>query len=540
MENDPTTEAREVGGKECTLYKAVFDHANDAIFLMEKGTFVECNWKTLSIFGCSQKEEILGKTPFDFSPEIQPDGENSVEKGRKYIKKALAGEPQRFEWVHTKLNGEHFFAEVTLNRVDVGCEIPKILAVVRDISPRKGLERQLTHAQRMEAVGMLAAGMAHDFNNMLGAIMGNLNLISLVAEEGGSLKEIAEYAANAEKVVSQAAQITKRLLAFTRQTPINVKNLDPVPVVDGTVEMMKRTLDRRISIELSIGEGIWKVKADESELQQILINLCINAKDTLMDRIEGDCFHLSNLRDDPPTITVEVRNEEVSEEYVRRYPFARTGRFVSFSVKDNGCGMEEKTLSRIFDPFFTTKGIGKGTGLGLAMVYGLVKQHKGWIIANSKVGVGTTFQFYIPAAEEVKDMVSERDKVNSEGSSIKNRRLTVLLADDEKVVADVCKTMLEHLGHRVVVAEDGEEAVELYRREKPDLVFLDLTMPKLSGEEVLRLILQHDPNPRVIISSGHPMNSSSERLLRMGALLYLQKPYRIKEVKEAIEKAMGG
>ena len=525
---------------EYNLYKAVFEHAHDAIFLMERGVFTECNLKTLEIFGCNTKDDILGKTPFHFSSELQPDGEYSEEKGKRFIKKALEGEPQTFEWFHKRLNGEPFWAEVSLNRIYLAGEIPKVLAVVRDISVRKTLERQLAHAQRMEAIGVLAAGMAHDFNNMLGAIMGNLNLISLTAEEQGKMEEILKYSSAAEEVVMQAAQITKRLLAFTRQTPISLRHVDPVPVVEETVEMLSRTIDRRISIETAIGEGIWEVRADPSELQHILMNLCLNAKDTLMDRIEGRCAQESHLSGAPPTITISVKNRIIDKGYCVNYPFARTGRFVAISIKDNGCGMDETTLNRIFDPFFTTKELGKGTGLGLAMVYGLVKQHKGWIIANSSLGYGSIFTFYIPALEGKKrETGTPKEAPATRKERAIHGALRILLAEDERVVRDVGRSMLEHLGHEVVTADNGEDAVRLFKETRPDLVFMDITMPKLSGKEALMLILEHSPRARVVISSGHQLDRTGRELLEMGAKLYLQKPYRIKEVKEAVEKAMG-
>jgi CheY-like chemotaxis protein len=311
--------------------------------------------------------------------------------------------------------------------------------------------------------------------------------------------------------------------------------------MEETVQLLERTIDRRISVELHPYEGVWMVKADEAELQHVLMNLSINAKDTLMERIEGGCNHSSDLRDNPPTIAMKIENMVVDEDYVSRYPFAREGRFVAFSVSDNGCGMDKKTLDRIFDPFFTTKELGKGTGLGLAMVYGLVKQHRGWILTESDVGVGTTFTFYLPAAEDAEVSAKDTDcRISADHRALRaSGSLTVLLADDEEIMRDVGKTMLEHLGYRVVLAEDGERAVELYKKERPDLVVLDLTMPKLSGDDVLRLILDYDPMGVVIISSGHPTSEFSERLIEMGARFYLQKPYRIREVKKAIEKAMG-
>ena len=408
-----------------------------------------------------------------------------------------------------------------------------------DVTRQKQLEQQLSHAQRMEAVGVLAAGIAHDFNNMLGAIMGNLNLISLIVEEGGDKDEIAKYAASAEQVVHQAAQITKRLLAFTRQAPVVMKPMDPRPIVEETREILSRTIDRRITVESRLDDNVWQVRADPAELQQILMNLCLNAKDTLMDRIEGRCPHKGSLKDDPPRLLISVENQVIGESYVLDHPYAKMGKFVRFSVEDNGCGMDEEVLDRIFDPFFTTKELEKGTGLGLATVYGLVKQHRGWITAESRKGVGSRFSFYLPAlATPVKATDSEKEETTSTSMENNNTRLKVLLVDDEEIIRDIGKTMLTHMGYQVILAENGEEAIELYKSARPDLVILDITMPVLSGKDALKRIMEIDPNAKVIISSGHPFDSSAEELLQMGAKLYLQKPFKIKEIKEAIEKVM--
>ncbi len=410
-----------------------------------------------------------------------------------------------------------------------------------DITVQHQLEQQLSHAQRMEAIGVLASGIAHDFNNMLGAILGNLNLITLTAEERGDYSEMAKYAESAEKVVQQASQITKRLLAFTRQAPVMMKVVDPRSVVEETVEILKRTIDRRISIETVYGEELWQVKADPSELQQVLMNLCLNAKDSLMDRIEGRCEHATGLKEDPPRILLSARNIMIEEDYVLQFPYAKTGRFVVFAVEDNGCGMDKEVLSKVFDPFFTTKEIDKGTGLGLATVYGLVKQHGGWIIVESERGIGSKFTFYIPAIDsrDGEEKKSDKKEDIKEVHKTSVRKLTILVADDEEIIRDIGNTVLGHLGHKVVLAKDGEEAVKLYKEVNPDLVFLDITMPVLSGKDALKLILDYDPQAKVIISSGHPFDSSAEELIRMGAKLYLQKPYKIKEIKEAVEKIAG-
>ncbi len=419
-------------------------------------------------------------------------------------------------------------------------EVAGVISFI-DITRQQQLEQQLAHVQKMEAIGVLAAGIAHDFNNMLGAILGNLNLISMTAEEEGNYKEIAEYAYSAEKVVHQAAQVTRRLLAFTKQTPMVMKTINPALIIKETIEILSRTIDKRISVVANIQSDLWNIKADPAELQQILMNLCLNAKDALMERIDGRCEHKKSLKEDPPRLVISVENQIIGETYVFNHPSASPGRFVRFVIYDNGCGMGEDTLDKIFNPFFTTKELEKGTGLGLATVYGLVKQHNGWIAVESKYGEGSRFEFYIPAlipTEPTKDKSTSRKDAKA-GLTQKISHglpLTILLVDDEEPIRKTGKTILEHMGHKVILAENGEKAIKLYEERRPDLVILDITMPVLSGKDALKRIMEIDPEAKVVISSGHPFESSAKELLDLGAKLYLQKPFRIKDIKEAIEK----
>ncbi len=532
--------------KESTISRefleTVIQSLPSGIALVDKGLRV-LSWNRAAeeITGFS-KEEAVGKSLCHILKFTQPSP--TCEKG-ELSSEPVEGEMEPVEKTAVSRTGESIQLLLQFSRLHhvAHSEAAGIISFI-DITTQKQLEQQLSHAQRMEAIGVLAAGIAHDFNNMLGAIMGNLNLISMTADGDGNLNEIKSYADSAEKVVQQAAQVTKRLLAFTRQAPVVMRTMNPGAVVKEAVEILSRTIDRRIAVKANLQENLWKVQADASELQQVLINLGINAKDSLMDRMEGRCPHSTSLKEDPPEITISATNEVIHESYVEDHPYAKTGNFVRLSVKDNGCGMDKATISRVFDPFFTTKELSKGTGLGLATVYGMVKQHRGWITVESELGRGSEFTFYIPAVTlEKGNSVATRPECTitkgpwrkKDGSPLK-----VLLVDDESFIREIGQTILEHLGHEVVLAKDGEEAIELYERVSPHVVLLDLTMPVLSGKEALRQILEKDPKARVIISSGHAFDSSAKELIEMGAALYVQKPYRIKEIKAAIEKVVQG
>jgi PAS domain S-box-containing protein len=380
-----------------------------------------------------------------------------------------------------------------------------------DITERKRLEEQLRQAQKMDAVGRLAGGVAHDFNNLLTAITGNLALArsQLPAEDPAQ-----ELLRTTDQAAWRAAELTRQLLGFSRQTMLWLRPVFLNHAVDEVVGILRRTIDPRIQIDVRTVPDLWSVRADPGHVNQVLMNLCLNARDAMP---EGGRLLLS------------TENVAVDEDYVRQHLDARPGEFVRLRVEDTGQGIPPEQLPRIFEPFFTTKGPGKGTGLGLAMVFGIIKQHEGWIDCTSKVNEGTCFDIYLPRTGGSPAAVAEASPVPGGGTE------TILLVDDEPLLRDLGRTTLERYGYRVLLAEDGKQSVEIYQQmgKAIDLVILDLTMPRRSGREVLRDLQQMNPDVRVVLASGYFAEPTTEPS-QEGVMGFIQKPYREQDLARTV------
>ncbi len=407
-------------------------------------------------------------------------------------------------------------------------QIVSVAKISRNITDQKQLEEQLRQASKIEAVGRLAGGVAHNVNNLLMGIIGNLSLIEMNATG-----EIRQFLADAQDSAEQAAALVKQLLAFSQQSRINRRPIDLNLIFDDVKRLTRETIDRRIDIVLESADNLPHAYVDPTQINTVLMSLCINARDAIKDVIAGRTA--PERRNDRFFIKIGSRFEEITDEYVRKYPYARTGDFVVMSVTDNGKGMDEETKRRVFEPFFTTKEVGKGVGLGLSSAYGIIKQHDGWVNLDSEPGKGTTFEVYLPVAEESKHREAHTSKKKSPPGSG-----TILLADDEEVIRTLGKTILERCGYEVLLAADGKEAINTYLKEKDsiDLVILDLSMPLLSGREVLQQIHVVNPATRVIISSGYGEEDVAASR-ELGATGYITKPYRpddlTRKVREALE-----
>jgi PAS domain S-box-containing protein len=395
---------------------------------------------------------------------------------------------------------------------------PAVRAVVttfRDVTERRGLEAQLRHAQKMEAVGQLAGGLAHDFNNLLTAMLGNLSLLLSGLAEGDPNRE---FAAGAERAAHRAANLTGQLLGFSRRTVLRPRPWCLNATVDEVLAILRRTLDPRIELEVRPAAELGTVEADPGQMTQVLLNLCLNARDAMPDG---------------GRLTIETADVTIEDARGRQYLGAGPGRFVRLRVGDTGGGMPAEVRDRIFEPFFTTKGPGRGTGLGLAMVFGIVRQHSGWVECASEVGRGTRFDVYLPRVEALAEAPTADDTPPAAGHE------TVLLVDDEEMIRTVGSAILQRYGYEVLLAEDGQQAVDVYREqhERIDLVILDLTMPHLSGHDAFRRLLEIDPRARVLFASGY----SAERLTdadQQRALGFVSKPYRSEDLARAVRTAL--
>ncbi|HEY3197657.1 MAG TPA: response regulator [Nitrospirales bacterium] len=382
-----------------------------------------------------------------------------------------------------------------------------------EVAERTRLEQQLLQAQKMEALGQLAGGIAHDFNNLLTVIMGNLSLARLQSGQDGKIAALLQAA---EQGTHRASDLTRQLLAVGRRTFNLPKALDLHDVVTEVVQILKRTIDPRIVIETPAAQVVWLVYVDSGQMFQALMNLCVNARDAMPEggrlQIALENVTRKTLGKDNPALE------------------AAPGCFVRLIVSDTGIGMEPETCRRIFEPFFTTKEVGKGMGLGLAMVYGIVTQNKGTITVDSKVRLGSRFTIELPRHFE-----NEADQAISAAlvaqaavpKTAEGGGETVLVVEDEDQIRKLARKVLEQLGYVVLEAEDGVRGLTVYQEEQHRIaaVILDLTMPKKSGLEVLSTLRRLDPNVRVILSSGYSAAAQKLDLAKLGVMAFLQKPY---------------
>jgi nitrogen-specific signal transduction histidine kinase/CheY-like chemotaxis protein len=410
---------------------------------------------------------------------------------------------------------------------------PAELILVNDVTEKLQLEEQLRQSQKMEVIGQMAGGVAHDFNNLLTGILGNLSLAQLSENDPNR-----PLLAAAEQAAIRAADLTGKLLGYARRNQLVFAPVDPADAFGEVVGLLRRTLDPRIRIVVKVAPGCGSVQADPTLLTQALMNLCLNGRDAMP---EGG------------TLTLSAESVQVTAADASRNPGEATpGEYVRLSIADTGLGMTEDVRARIFEPFFTTKEIGKGTGLGLPMVQGIVKQHRGWITCTSAPSAGTRLDIYLPPADLATTARSVHrsvlpaaappaprtvDAESKRTADTADTRTTVLLVDDEEMIRDIGRAVLDRAGFRVLTADDGVEAVDVFTRERErvSLVILDVTMPRMSGRDAFRHLVELNPNARVLFSTGYSGGDLAEL---DGSVGLLGKPYRPHELVAAVQAAL--
>lgn len=393
------------------------------------------------------------------------------------------------------------------------------LSITRDITTRLSLEAQLLHAQKMESVGQLAGGVAHDFNNILTIIQGHSSLMLSSATMSQNDRDSAQQISVAAE---RAANLTRQLLTFSRRQIIQTRALDLNEVVNGLSQMLRRLLGEDICLQVNFSPGVPAIFADHGMVEQILMNLAVNSRDAMP---KGG--HL----------IISTSTRLIDEAYVQQNPEASLGEAICLAVTDTGCGIESENLTRIFEPFFTTKSVGKGTGLGLATVYGIVKQHSGWIKVQSQVGKGTTFQIYFPGKRDQK-VKAER---STESIMLRGGSETILLVEDEHPVRDLVKAILKKLGYSILEADSGVTALKVWKlhREKIHLVLTDMIMPDgISGRELAEIVQFDRPEIKVIYTSGYNAEIVGKDFALLEGLNFLQKPYPPKQLAKVVRKCL--
>jgi PAS domain S-box-containing protein len=389
------------------------------------------------------------------------------------------------------------------------------LWLVKSPAEQQPPEEEL-QSQKMEAIGKLAGGIAHDFNNVLTTILSlsEAMIQGHTPPNSESLKEIHHAA-------KHAAELTHHLLAFSRRQILQKRPLRLDGVVENLAKMLRRVIGEDVMLEIICRPPLPPVRGDQSQIEQVLMNLCLNARDAMPDG--------GNLR-------IELGAETVSERAAAQHPGGRSGSYVRLTVHDTGVGMDEATLARIFEPFFTSKGLGKGTGLGLAMVYGIVQQHDGFIHVSSNPGVGTEFTVYFPAAQAEPEAAGQPEPAPAARAG----SATILVVEDEKSVRKLVMEVLPKLGYKVLSAADGEEAIRVFDRwaDQIDLVLLDAILPKFAGRQVYDAIRKRKPTVRFVFTSGYNEDFINRRFELDPGWLFLRKPFSTKDLSAMIRAAL--
>jgi PAS domain S-box-containing protein len=407
------------------------------------------------------------------------------------------------DWFHTSL-------------VDESGDVVAVASMVQDVTERKSLERQLLQSQKMEAIGTLAGGIAHDFNNLLTTIIGHL---SLALMKLGPDHPATAGLGNAETAAERAADLIQQMLRFSRTPESSLTPVDANRCIEQVVRLLAHSIDPQIEVQAAASPDLWRVEADAGQIEQVLMNLIVNARDAITGK---------------GVIRIESANRVEKPGLAGAGP---KGEFVEISIADSGCGMDQATQSRVFEPFFTTKEVGKGTGLGLAMVYAIVKNHRGRVEVASKPGEGTVFRILLPRTEAaVESHVPHRLPAARAGVE------TVLVADDEESVRALARHILKAQGYPVIEARDGQEAVEAVElhRGQVGLVVLDLTMPRKSGWEAFEEIHAIDPGLPVIMSSGYSLKGGAQEAQQRGVHAFLSKPYKANELLNVVQEVLDG
>ncbi|HOG16937.1 MAG TPA: PAS domain S-box protein [Syntrophales bacterium] len=474
------------------------------------GRFTYANPFGLDLFGYTREELDQGLSALDtISPRDRARAARNIER---VLRKAAT---RSNEYRAVRKNGEEFPVLISSTAIVRDGKTVGMRGLVIDLTERKRLESQLLQAQKLEALGTLSGGIAHDFNNILMGIQGNVSLMMLDLEphhpHGERLRQVEEH-------VKTASALTRQLLGIARGGRYEVKPTDMNEIVAKISSMFGRT-KKEISIHHKHQEGLWLVEADRGQMEQVFMNLFVNAWQAMPRG--GDIF-------------VETENTLLGEETALAGTF-RSGRYVKITVADTGIGMDEETRSRAFDPFFTTKEKGTGTGLGLSMVYGIVRGHGGMVQISSEPGHGAVFTLHLPATDK-----TAAERKIGDPPEMQRGTETILLIDDEESILEVNKAMLEHLGYRVYDVSSGKEGVDLYRAKKDeiDLVILDMIMPGMSGGEVFDRLKEINSGLKALLSSGYSAEGEAASILARGCRGFLQKPFHIVNLSRQVREAL--
>lgn len=496
------------------LLKSIIDNANGIIWLKDpEGKFLMVNRYTENRLGLV-RNEITGKTVFDIFPE---DTARQLEANDKKVLET--GHAMTFEESARIDGNEVTFLSIRFPLFNQNGAIYALGAICTDITEHRNLideknrlHEQFLQSQKLEAVGRLAGGVAHDFNNMLAAITGFSELAMYKTGDDESLrKDLSEIL----KAAGRASELVQQLMTFARKQNVQPMTLDLNLTISGMLKMLERLIGEDIDLAWRPGKELWQIKMDPSQLDQIIANLAINARDAITGNGK---------------IVIMTENTVIDSNFCSRHPEITPGEYVLLSVADNGCGMDRETINNIFEPFYTTKEFGHGTGLGLATVYGIVRQNSGAITVQSEEGAGTTFRIYFPGfMPECKE-----PQCGNRSEIMKGQGETILLVEDEKAILNVGKMMLENIGYRVITADSPAEAILLAQssENRISLMITDVIMPEMNGRELADRVLEIMPDIKILFMSGYTANIIANRGVIDGELNFIQKPFSLSELAQ--------
>ena len=492
-------------------YRNLIEHSNDGIYILKQERFVLINKKFEEILEYTFDE--MNSPDFHFENTIAPEDRQMIRiRGEKIRKGEDVPSKYRFRCI-TK-SGARKDLETSVSYLKYEGEIATH-GIVRDITEQKKLEEQLLQSQKMDAIGKLAGGIAHDFNNLLTGILGYAELLSSKCRDD-SEKRAAEIILESSR---KAAKLTSQLLNFSRRGEFNPEPMNINISVENVLVLIDKVIHKNIDISTELDPKIKIIEADSGQIEQALMNVIMNSFDAMP---KGG--HLS----------ISTSNVFLDQKYCSGFPDLKQGDYIRLSVTDTGTGMTNIVKNRAFEPFFSTKSKGEGTGLGLSTVYGIVKNHSGHINVYSELEQGTTINIYIPVSKIKKELYSAKKVEFVKGKE------TILLIDDEKLVRAVGKDILIDLGYKVHLASSGKQGIKLLKKyiNTIQLVILDMIMPEMDGEAVYKELKKIKADLKIIIASGYSQNGTAEKIVRKENTIFIQKPFQMKELSEALRKVL--
>ncbi|TET93039.1 MAG: PAS domain-containing sensor histidine kinase, partial [Desulfobacteraceae bacterium] len=514
-------------------FRILVEESPLGVSLIDKdGHYKYINPKFVEMFGYTLEDIPTGRVWFRKAYPDQKYRNKVISVWISNLNESKVGEHRPQTFTVTCKDGSEKIVQFRAVAMEVGDQF----VICEDITEQQNLQAQLLQAQKMEAIGTLAGGIAHNFNNLLMSIQGNTSLMLLDTD---SNHPHYQRLTNIEKLVQSGSKLTSQLLGYARGGRYEVKPISMNQIIKETSATFSMT-KKDITIHQDLDKDLYGVKADLGQIEQVLLNIYVNAAEAMPGG--GDLF----------LHTINVTHKDIKGKPYKVKP----GEYILLTIRDTGIGMDKETKDKVFDPFFTTKGLAKGTGLGLASVYGIIKAHGGYIDVESKKGQGTTFYIYLPATKA--EGIAQRAESES-GVEIIQGKETVLLVDDEEIIIDVGQELLKTLGYKVLIAEGGREALEIvskaHRAKRkaeegkehyapgampptPDIVILDMIMPVIGGGETYDRMKEINPNIKVLLSSGYSINGQATEILKRGCDGFIQKPFTMRELSKAIREVL--